>query len=180
MPAGHGHQKVNTVTRNELNLTQNMCLPVQQHLRKLCLYFPIFNFFIVCLLENNIWNSITCTAILQRAPASFLKQLMEKTKWGLSRKKTKMLLVQETDCRGWLSLLPLSRLTYLTILSCAYLTSNWSCTEGSSQPSVVTAAGSHRNKARRCPGWRVPPQPQNDWYLWKDKQKSKLYVDTVT
>lgn len=103
MPAGHGHHKFNTVTRNELNLTQNMCLPVQQHLRKLCLYFPIFNFFIVCFLENNIWNSITCTAILQRAPASFLKELMEKTKWGMSRKKTKMLLVQETVCRGWLS-----------------------------------------------------------------------------
>lgn len=103
MPAGHGHHKVNTVTRNELNLTQNICLPVQWHFRKHCLYFSILNFSMVCLFENNIRNSITFTAILRRAPTScfFLKKKKinkgGENKTGTVKKKTKLLLVQETD-----------------------------------------------------------------------------------
>lgn len=88
MPAGHSHQKVNIVTRNELNLTQNMCLPVQEHFRKLCVYFPILNFSMVCLFENNILNSIIFATILRRNPCFPFKTTHRENKMGAIEKKT--------------------------------------------------------------------------------------------
>lgn len=76
MSAGHGNHKVDTVTRNEINLSQNMCLAVQ--------YMQL--------------NYISFNS--EKRPASFFKTTHRENKMGAVKKKATCYCSR--DCRIWL------------------------------------------------------------------------------